>query len=109
LRIADFGLGTVIVLTTLGANADAEGLARVLVTEGLAACVNILPVMRSVYRWQGAIHTDDERQLVIKTTAERLDALETRVQALHPYELPEWLVISADASDRYSDWLAGAI
>lgn len=102
-------MGTVIVLTTLGANADAEGLARVLVTEGLAACVNILPVMRSVYRWQGAIHTDDERQLVIKTTAERLDALETRVQALHPYELPEWLVISADASDRYSDWLAGAI
>ena len=97
-----------IVLTTLGPAANAEGLARTLVEEGLAACVNILPVMRSVYRWQGGVHHDDEQQLVIKTTADRLGALEARVKAQHPYELPEWLVISADASESYSNWLTGA-
>ena len=95
-----------IVLTTLGAGADAEGLARTLVDEGLAACVNVLPVMRSVYRWQGAVHHDDERQLVIKTTDDRLASLETRVRALHPYELPEWLVVKAEAGAAYLAWLS---
>ena len=104
MRIAE-GRTPIIVLTTLGSAADAEGLARTLVDEGLAACVNILPVMRSVYRWQSAVHHDDERQLVIKTTTERLAALEARIKALHPYELPEWLVISADASEAYAQWL----
>jgi len=106
LRIAE-GQRPIVVLTTLGAGENADGLARTLVDEGLAACVNVLPVMRSVYRWQGAVHHDDERQLVIKTTAGRLEALEARMSALHPYELPEWLVISADASEPYSKWLAG--
>jgi len=106
LRIAE-EQSPIIVLTTLGTGADADGLARTLVDEGLAACVNILPVMRSVYRWQGAVHHDDERQLVIKTTAGRLEALAARIAALHPYELPEWLVISAEASGPYSKWLVG--
>jgi periplasmic divalent cation tolerance protein len=98
-----------IVLTTIGATADAEGLARTLVDEGLAACVNVLPVMRSVYCWQGAVHHDDERQLVIKTTADRLAALEARVRELHPYELPEWLILSAEGSQQYVEWLVGGV
>ncbi len=100
-------MGARVVLTTIGAGADAEGLATTLVDEGLAACVNILPPMRSVYRWQGAVQHDDERQLVIKTTDDRLEALEARVKGLHPYELPEWLVLTADGSERYLAWLAG--
>jgi periplasmic divalent cation tolerance protein len=95
----------VIVLTTLGDGADAEGMARALVEDGLAACVNILPPMTSVYRWKGSVERESERQLVVKTTAGRVAALESRVQALHPYELPEFLVLAAEASVAYADWV----
>ena len=82
---------TVIVLTTMPADPgegklDAIALGRTLVEEGLAACVNVLPPMESVYRWQGSVHQDAERQLVIKTRAERLDALYGRLRTLHPYD-----------------------
>ena len=93
-------------LTTLGAGENADGLARTLVDEGLAACVNVLPVMRSVYRWQGAVHHDDERQLVIKTTAAKVSALESRLIALHPYDVPEFMVLSvAQGSAPYLSWI----
>ena len=98
--------GAVVVLTTLGADADAAALARTLVDERLAACVNVLPVMLSVYRWKGAVEQDREQQLVIKTAPDRLSALEARVRELHPYELPEFLVLSASGSRAYLDWLA---
>ena len=99
----------VIVLTTLGAQTDAAAFARVLVDECLAACVNILPVMTSVYRWKGTIEEDREQQLVIKTTSDRVKALEARLHELHPYELPEFLVVAAtDASAGYMKWLDGA-
>jgi periplasmic divalent cation tolerance protein len=92
----------VIVLTTLGAQTDAAAFARVLVDERLAACVNILPVMTSVYRWKGTIEEDREQQLVIKTTSDRVEALEVRFRELHPYELPEVLVAAAtDVSAGY--------
>ena len=95
-----------IVLTTLGAQTDAAALARVLVDERLAACVNILPVMTSVYRWKGTIEEDREQQLVIKTTSDRVEALEARFRELHPYELPEFLVVAAtDGSAGYLAWL----
>jgi periplasmic divalent cation tolerance protein len=94
-----------IVLTTLGADADAAGLARTLVEEHLAACVNVLPPMTSVYRWTGQIEQDHEQQLIIKTTAVRVAALEARLRALHPYELPEFLVLDAAASAAYAAWL----
>src|SRR4051812_22775696 len=84
----------VIALTTLPADGDAEQLARQLVEERLAACVSILPPMRSVYRWKGAVESADERQLLIKTTADQLTALEARVRTLHPYDVPEFLVVS---------------
>jgi periplasmic divalent cation tolerance protein len=99
----------VVVLTTLGADADAAALARTLVDEGLAACVNVLPLMQSVYRWKGVVESDREQQLVIKTTPSALDALEARLRQLHPYELPEFLVLSATGSRGYLDWLAAAV
>ena len=95
----------VIILTTLGAEADAVAFARVLVSDRLAACVNVLPPMTSLYRWKGAIEEDGEQQLVIKTTSDRVAAIEARFQELHPYELPEFVVLSATASAAYLQWL----
>jgi periplasmic divalent cation tolerance protein len=96
----------VLVLTTLAADADAAALARTLVDERLAACVNVLPAMTSIYRWQGAVEQDREQQLVIKTTADRLPALEGRIRQLHPYELPEFLVLpSSGGSSAYLHWM----
>jgi periplasmic divalent cation tolerance protein len=99
----------VVVLTTLGAVTDAVDLARTLVEEGLAACVNVLPPMQSVYRWKGAVEADTEQQLVIKTTSARVAALEARLRALHPYELPEFLVLTADGSVRYLQWITESV
>src|SRR6187200_2009784 len=83
----------VVVLTTVGMSTDADALARTLVAERLAACVNLLPEMQSIYQWKGELTADGERQLIIKTTVARLDALTTRLHELHPYELPEFLVL----------------
>lgn len=101
---------TVIVLTTVPADHDGVAIGRQLVEEGLAACVNVLPPMVSVYRWQGEIHQDTERQLVIKTRAERVEALTTRLKALHPYEIPECLVLPVvGGSDAYLTWLRESV
>jgi periplasmic divalent cation tolerance protein len=96
----------VIVLTTLGATTDAAAFARVLVDERLAACVNVLPVMTSVYRWKGNVEEAREHQLVIKTTRDRVAALETRFHELHPYELPEFIILNAAAAASYLEWLS---
>ena len=99
-----------IVLTTVGADTDASALARTLVGERLAACVNVLPPMTSVYRWQGKVETDREQQVIIKTTEARLPALEARVRELHAYDLPEFLVIEAAAgSDAYLHWVTESV
>ena len=100
----------VLVLTTLGADADAVAIARTLVEERLAACVNVLPAMTSLYRWKGQVEQDREQQIVIKTTADRVAALETRLRALHPYELPEFLVLpSGGGSTAYLDWVGESV
>ena len=97
----------VVVLTTLPIEGDIEKLASQLVEERLAACVNILPAMRSIYRWKGAVERADERQIVIKTTRARLSALETRLRELHPYDLPEFVVLPIDSgSADYLSWLS---
>ena len=96
-------------LTTVGASTDATAFARVLVTDRLAACVNVLPPMTSLYRWKGAIEEDREQQLVIKTTSDRVAAIEARFRELHPYELPEFLVLSATGSASYLDWLGDSV
>jgi periplasmic divalent cation tolerance protein len=98
------GTGVVIVLTTIDADPDAAVLAKTLVDERLAACVNVFPPMVSVYRWKGKVAQGREQQLVIKTTPERVAALETRLRALHPYELPEFIVLSGTASAAYAAW-----
>ncbi|HEU4749306.1 MAG TPA: divalent-cation tolerance protein CutA [Gemmatimonadaceae bacterium] len=97
----------VVVLTTFPADGDAEKLAQTLVEERLAACVNILPPMRSIYRWKGAIERADERQLLIKTVTHRVVELESRLKALHPYDVPEFLVLSVLEGGRdYLTWVA---
>jgi periplasmic divalent cation tolerance protein len=97
-----------IVLTTFGVG-QGEVVGRVLVDEQLAACVNVLPAMTSIYRWQGAVQQEAEEQMVIKTTADRLGDLETRLRELHPYEMPEFLVITADAgSEAYLKWVGAS-
>jgi periplasmic divalent cation tolerance protein len=98
------------VLTTIGADADAAALARTLVDERLAACVNVLPAMTSVYRWKGQVESDREQQIVIKTDARRLTALEARLRELHPYELPEFLVVAAaGGSAAYLAWVRDSV
>ena len=94
-------------LTTFPVDKDADAFAKALVDERLAACVNILPVMRSVYSWKGVTESAEERQLVIKTTRGALTALETRVSQLHPYEVPEFVVLEiAGGSSAYLAWLS---
>jgi periplasmic divalent cation tolerance protein len=99
-----------IVLTTFPADADADALARTLVGERLAACVNILPPMRSIYRWQGAVEEASERQLIIKTGASRVAALKRRLADLHPYDVPEILVLPvSDGGERYLEWIGDSV
>ena len=100
----------VIVLSTFPADQDPAALARTLIEERLAACVNVLPPMQSMYRWQGRIEQATEHQLVIKTTAERVEALKARLTELHPYDVPEILVLpAAGGSDAYLAWVAESI
>jgi periplasmic divalent cation tolerance protein len=96
----------VIVLTTLGADIDPSTIALRLVEERLAACVNVLPEMESFFRWHGAVERDRERQLVIKTTAARVPDLEQRLLEMHPYDLPEFLVLPVrHGSEAYLRWM----
>ena len=100
----------VLVLTTLDERADAASFAGTLVTERLAACVNVLPAMRSIYRWKGSVESASEQQLVIKTSSDRLEALTARLSELHPYEVPEILVVAVrDAAPNYRAWLTDAV
>ena len=96
----------VLVLTTLPVDGDAEAFARTLIDERLAACVNILPPMQSIYRWEGTIEQAEERQLLMKTAADRVEELKQRFVTLHPYEVPELLVIPvADGDEDYLGWI----
>lgn len=89
--------------------ASAQALAEALVGERLAACVNRLPAVHSTYRWQGAVSTDTEELLLIKTTAARFDALKTRLLELHPYELPELIAVPVERGHAsYLDWVRAA-
>ena len=99
----------VLVWTTFGADADAVAVAHTLVAERLAACVTVQAPMDSVYRWKDRIEHDRERQMLIKTTADRVPALQARLRGLHSYELPEFLVTPVvDGSEPYLAWLRGS-
>ena len=90
---------------TVGTEADGLAIARTLVDERLAACVTVLPPMTSVYRWKGQVEQEREHQLVMKTTRDRVPALEARLRAIHPYELPECLVLDASGAAAYLAWI----
>ncbi|MGD8380179.1 MAG: divalent-cation tolerance protein CutA [Gammaproteobacteria bacterium] len=98
--------GILVGLCTCPADETAERLARTLVAEKLAACVNVLPAATSIYEWRGEVAADPERLLVIKTREERWEALETRIRELHPHELPEVIAVRVEkGSGAYLDWV----
>lgn len=88
---------------------QADALARALVDARVAACVNIVPAVRSIYRWQDRVHDDTEALLLIKHPREGFEALRRTVLAHHPYELPEVIAVDVDhAHPPYLDWVLGA-
>ena len=96
-----------VVLSTCPDAGTAEALARALVDERLAACVNLVPGVRSIYRWQEEVQQADEVLLLVKTTAANVASVTARIEELHSYEVPEVVVIRADGgSDRYLEWIA---
>ena len=100
----------IVVLITAPAAAEAETLAQLLVEENLAACVQILPSMESVYRWKGKVETAAEVLLLVKTLKTHFQQLEERVRAVHSYETPEIVAIPVTAiSSPYLQWLAESL
>jgi periplasmic divalent cation tolerance protein len=98
-----------VVLVTAPDLAAGARIGRSLVEEGLAACANVVPGVRSIYRWQGELQEDAEVLLIVKTRASLLDALAARVRALHPYQLPEVLALAVvGGSEPYLEWVRGA-
>jgi len=96
----------VVVLTTLPTTHDAGAFLAALLADRLIACGTVGGVVRSVYRWQGAVESADEHPVTLKTTRDRLSALEAAVRERHPYELPEWLVLTVEeASPTYGQWI----
>jgi periplasmic divalent cation tolerance protein len=103
---------TRLVLTTAAAPDEARRLARTLVEEHLAACVTLVPEVESFYRWDEKIESSAETLLLIKTATDQLPALQSRLHALHSYELPEFLVFEVDAessSHPYLEWLLASL
>jgi periplasmic divalent cation tolerance protein len=104
--MADATSAAIVVLMTAGSQEEASRLAEMLVGAHLAACVQILPQMESVYRWKGEVHRAPEFLLLAKTTAACFDELEREVRALHTYETPEVLAVPVThVSAPYFDWL----
>ncbi len=99
-----------VVLTTVGLKDVADKLALQLVERRLAACVNIVGPIRSVYRWQGEIHNEAEYLLLIKTTTDQASKVQSALKELHPYELPECVQLSIEqGSEEYLVWLASEV
>jgi periplasmic divalent cation tolerance protein len=100
----------VLALTTVPGDFDATKLAQDLVGSGLAACVTILPGIRSVYTWKGVPQVDEEQQLLIKTTTEQIDPIWDMLSERHPYDVPEFLVVPViDGSEEYLKWVDNSV
>lgn len=96
----------IVVLSTCASEQEAEKLARSLIEERVAACVNVIPGIRSYYRWKGTIETGDEYLLLIKSSRDRLAALRTSLEKEHSYEVPEVLALPVvEGSPNYLTWL----
>lgn len=97
-------------ITTAGSLAEAERIAHALVEERLAACVNIIESVRSIYRWQGKLESAGELLLLMKTDEQHVEPLQKRITELHSYELPEFLVVDiSGGSVGYLDWIAAGL
>ncbi|MDR2186775.1 MAG: divalent-cation tolerance protein CutA [Azonexus sp.] len=96
-----------LIITNCPDDTVANAIARAVVEEKLAACVNLLPRAQSVYRWRGAVESASEAPLWIKTTADRYAAIEARIRELHPYEVPEIIAVPISRGlPAYLNWLA---
>lgn len=99
-----------VVLTTAGSEREGAAIAEGLVERGLAACVNVVPGIRSVYRWKGALQRDEEHLLLIKTSRALFPEVRDAILELHTYELPEIVLLPiADGESRYLDWIVGSL
>ena len=98
--------GNIVVYVTAGSMENAETIGKTLVEEHLAACVNVVPGIRSFYRWEGKVADDSELLLIMKTRAERFDELKARVLDLHAYDLPEIVGLPIEMGhEAYLDWI----
>ncbi len=99
-----------IVFTTAGSEEEARKISRYLVENRLAACVNIVPRITSVYRWQGAVEEAEERLLIVKTTAAAFDRVRNAISELHSYDLPECISLAIeDGSPAYLQWISESV
>src|SRR5262245_44204283 len=99
-----------VIFVTTGSETEAETIAKALVEERLVACVNILPPVRSIYRWEDKVTDEREWLMVMKTTTERFSAIEKRVQALHSYQVPEVIALPIVAgAEGYLRWLRDSV
>jgi len=102
--------GYAVVLSTVGTEDEASRIARALVERRLAACVNVVPGVSSTYLWQGAVRTDAEWLLVVKTRRDRFDEVRAAIRELHPYELPEIVMLDiADGDAAYLAWIDASL
>ena len=100
--------GMILVLCTFPDVEKARDVCTAVVTEGLAACANLVPVIESIYRWKGEVHNDSETLAILKLPAEGFPALESKLFELHPYGVPEIVGIKADAVNAgYLNWVCG--
>lgn len=99
-----------LVLTTAATADEGRRLANAFIEEQLAACVTLLPAVESIYRWQGKIESSAETLLLIKTSPDQIRALESRLRALHSYEVPEFLVLDVEVAGKpYLEWLQSCL
>ena len=106
----DVSASVVVILSTLPNPEKAAEIARTLVEERLAACVNLVPQVRSIYRWQSAIQDDTETLAIVKTTSEGAAALYARLLQLHPYDVPEVLALPVSGGHApYLEWVARSV
>ena len=99
-----------LVLTTAGSQEEARTIARALVERRLAACVNIVPQIESIYRWRGAVDEAQEWLLLIKTSASVFERVREAIKELHSYEVPECICLTIeDGSSRYLEWIGESV
>ena len=99
-----------LVLSTAGSESEAQKIAQTLVERRLAACVNIVPRIQSVYRWQGKVEKVEEYLLLIKTVTARKEQVQSAIHELHSYELPECIAFEVESgAEKYLAWIADSV